>query len=186
MPEVTELLQAWSHGEPGALDRLIPVVYGELRRLAHHYLQGERPGATLQSTALVHEAYLRLVKQDPLDWESRKHFFGVASRLIRQVLVDEARKRSAGKRAPGGVLPAWEPCGEGFGNGEIDIILLDEALTRLAHLDERQSRIVELRFFGGFSVEETSAMLGISPRTVKREWVSAKAWLLQQLTGEHS
>jgi RNA polymerase sigma factor (TIGR02999 family) len=183
MPDVTELLNAWSHGEPGAMDRLIPVVYSELRKLAHHYLQVERTGATLQSTALVHEAYLRLVKQEPIDWQSRSHFFGVASRLIRQVLVAQARQRNAVKRGSGAVTLTWvEPAGESTA-GEVDLIQLNDALTRLAGLDDRQSRIVELRFFGGLSVEETAAALDISERTVKREWALAKAWLFHELAG---
>jgi RNA polymerase sigma factor (TIGR02999 family) len=183
VPDVTELLNAWSQGDPGALDRLIPLVYGELRKLAHHYLRAERSGATLQSTALVHEAYLRLVKQEPVDWQSRSHFFGVASRLIRQILVDQARKRNAARRGSGDLRLVWE-LSDGSPAGEVDLLLLDNALTGLAHLDERQSRIVELRFFGGLSVEETAVALGISERTVKREWASAKAWLFQQLAGE--
>src|SRR5262245_54188089 len=147
MPDVTELLNAWSHGDPGAMDRLIPLIYGELRKLAHYYLEVERSD-TLQSTALVHEAYLRLVKQEPVDWQSRSHFFGVASRLIRQVLVDQARRRNAVKRGSGGVRLLTMEAPDGSGGEEVDLLVLDDALTRLAYLDERQSRIVELRFFG--------------------------------------
>ena len=181
MPEVTELLNAWSQGDRGALDRLIPLVYGELRKLAHHYLRAERSGVTLQSTALVHEAYLRLVKQEPVDWQNRSHFFGVAARLIRQILVDQARKRNAARRGSGDLRLVWEESSDASPAGEVDLLLLDDALTDLTRLDERQSRIVELRFFGGLSVEETAVALGISERTVKREWASAKAWLFQQL-----
>ena len=184
VPEVTDLLRAWRQGEPEALDRLIPVVYAELRKLAHHYLQAERSGATLQSTALVHEAYLRLVKQDPVDWQSRSHFFGIASRLIREVLVDQARRRDAVKRGSGEARLHWADTPGGPSPGEIDLLLLDDALTRLAELDERQSRVVELRFFGGLSVGETATVLGISERTVKREWAIAKTWLFRQLAGE--
>jgi RNA polymerase sigma factor (TIGR02999 family) len=181
VPDVTELLHAWSQGDPAALDRLIPLVYGELRKLAHHYLRAERSGATLQSTALVHEAYLRLVKQSPVDWQSRSHFFGVAARLIRQILVDQARKRDVAQRGAGELRLVYGEASDGSPAGEVDLLLLDDALTVLARLDERQSRIVELRFFGGLSVEETAVALDVSERTVKREWASAKAWLFQKL-----
>jgi RNA polymerase sigma factor (TIGR02999 family) len=181
--DVTEMLHAWSQGDPGALDRLIPLVYAELRKLAHHYLRAERSGATLQSTALVHEAYLRLVKQEPVDWQSRSHFFGVASRLIRQILVDQARKRNVAQRGEGDLRLVYEEAWNGSPPGEVDLLLLDDALTALSRLDERQSRIVELRFFGGLSVEETAVALDISERTVKREWASARAWLFHQLDG---
>jgi RNA polymerase sigma factor (TIGR02999 family) len=181
MEDVTQLLSAWSQGDRAALDRLMPLVYEELRKLAHHYLQSERPGATLQPTALVHEACLRMVKQEPVDWQNRSHFFGVASRLIRQVLVDHARKRGAAKRGSGEVLLAFD---ESMGRTtlvDVDLIRLDDALTSLSRLDERQSRIIELRFFGGVSVEETALVMGVSDRTVKREWASAKAWLFREL-----
>jgi RNA polymerase sigma factor (TIGR02999 family) len=160
--------------------QLMPLVYEELRKLAHHYLQSERHGATLQSTALVHEAYLRMVKQEPVDWQNRSHFFGVASRLIRQVLVDHARKRGAAKRGSGELRLAFDESMGGTA-GDVDLILLDDALTSLARLDEKQSRIVELRFFGGLSVGETALVMGVSDRTVKREWASAKAWLFREL-----
>lgn len=180
MQDVTELLNAWSHGDEEALERLIPVVYEELRKLAHHYLQAERSSATLQSTALVHEAYLRLVKQEPVDWQSRSHFFGVAARLIRQVLVDQARKRRAAKRGSGELRLAFD---ESLGSpaGDVDFVLLDDALKELSRIDERQGRIIELRFFGGLSVEETALVTGVSDRTVKREWASARAWLFREL-----
>lgn len=181
MQDVTELLSAWSQGDRDALDRLMPLVYQELRNLAHHYLQAERPGATLQSTVLVHEAYLRLVRQEPVDWQSRSHFFGIASRVIRQVLVDHARKRRAAKRGSGGVRVAFEESMGTAAGGDVDLILLDDALTALSCIDERQSRIIELRFFGGLSVEETALVTGLSDRTVKREWASAKAWLFREL-----
>lgn len=181
MEDVTQLLSAWSQGDRAALDRLMPLVYEELRKLAHHYLQSERAGATLQSTALVHEAYLRMVKQEPVDWQNRSHFFGVASRLIRQVLVDHARKRGAAKRGSGELRLAFDESMGGTAAGDVDLILLDDALTSLARLDEKQSRIVELRFFGGLSVGETALVMGVSDRTVKREWASAKAWLFREL-----
>jgi RNA polymerase sigma factor (TIGR02999 family) len=181
MPDVTELLNAWSQGDREALDRLVPLVYTELRKLAHHYLQAERPGATLQSTALVHEAYLRLVKHEPMDWQGRSHFFGIAARLIRQVLVDHARKRDAAKRGSGGLRLAFNESMGATTAGDVDLRLLDDALTSLACLDERQSRLVELRFFAGLSVEETALVMGVSERTVKREWASARAWLFREL-----
>ncbi len=181
MPDVTELLNAWSHGDREALDRLVPLVYTELRKLAHHYLQAERPGATLQSTALVHEAYLRLVKHEPMDWQGRSHFFGIAARLIRQVLVDYARKRGAAKRGSGELRLAFNESMGATSAVDVDLRLLDDALTSLACLDERQSRLVELRFFAGLSVEETALVMGVSERTVKREWASARAWLFREL-----
>jgi RNA polymerase sigma factor (TIGR02999 family) len=181
MQDVTELLNAWSHGDREALDRLMPLVYDELRKLAHHYLQSERPGATLQSTVLVHEAYLRLVKHEPMDWQGRSHFFGIAARLIRQVLVDHARKRGAAKRGSGELRLAFNESMGATADGDVDLRLLDDALTSLARLDERQSRLVELRFFAGLSVEETALVMGVSDRTVKREWASARAWLFREL-----
>ena len=176
------MLRAWSSGDRDALDRLIPLVYEELKELAHHYLQLERPGQTLQSTALVHEAYLRLVKQEPADWQSRSHFFGVAARIIRQVLVDHARKNNAVKRGSGSLRVTFDESIGVAAPGGVDLITLDDALTSLSRLDERQCRIVELRFFGGLSVEETALVMGVSDRTVKREWALAKAWLYRELT----
>jgi RNA polymerase sigma factor (TIGR02999 family) len=181
MQDVTALLNAWSQGDREALDRLMPLVYAELRKLAHHYLQSERPGATLQSTALVHEAYLRLVKHEPMDWQGRSHFFGIAARLIRQVLVDHARKRGAAKRGSGELRLAFNESMGATTAGDVDLRLLDDALTSLACLDERQGRLVELRFFAGLSVEETALVMGVSERTVKREWASARAWLFREL-----
>ena len=182
MPDVTQLLFAWSRGDREALDRLMPLVYEELRKLAHHYLQLERPGQTLQSTALVHEAYLRLVKHDePVDWQGRSHFFGVAARLIRQVLVDHARKHNAAKRGSGDLRLAFDESLGGAADGDVDLIRLDDALTSLSLIDERQSRIVELRFFAGLSVQETALVMNVSDRTVKREWASARAWLFREL-----
>lgn len=179
--DVTQLLRAWSEGDREALNRLIPLVYEELRQLAHHYLQFERPGQTLQSTALVHEAYLRMVKQEPVDWESRSHFFGVAARLIRQVLVDQARKHGAAKRGSGDVRLALDESMAGAPGVDVDLVRLDDALTSLSRIDEKQSQIVELRFFGGLSVEETALVMKISDRSVKREWASARAWLFREL-----
>ncbi|MBI4910379.1 MAG: sigma-70 family RNA polymerase sigma factor [Acidobacteria bacterium] len=179
---ITALLGEWGRGEPEALQRLTPLVYEELRRLAHHYLRQETNGNTLQSTALVHEAYLRLVGQDSVSWQGRSHFFAIAARLIRQILVDHARKRHAGKRESGGpLLSLDESIGLPAGT-HVDLIRLDDALSSLAMIDPQQSQIIELRFFGGLSIEETAHLIGISPRSVKREWAIARAWLFRELS----
>jgi RNA polymerase sigma factor (TIGR02999 family) len=178
---ISELLVQWKGGDQEALKALLPLVYDELKRLARHHLRGERPGHTLQSTALVHEAYLRLV-QKPLQLQNRTHFFAVAARLMREILVDHARSRRAAKRdyrckitlAQAVALPQKR---------EVDLLALDDALNELSHLDPRQGRIVELRFFGGLSIDETSEIMGISPATVKREWATARAWLHREITG---
>jgi RNA polymerase sigma factor (TIGR02999 family) len=178
---ITTLLAQWSRGEPQALQRLTPLVYEELRRLASHYLRQESAGNTLQSTALVHEVYIRMVNQDAVTWQGRSHFFGIAARLIRQILVDHARKRNAGKRQTGGPLLTLDESIDFPGNSQLDLIRLDDALASLASLDEQQCRIVELRFFGGLSIEETSEVVGISPRGVTRQWAIARAWLFREL-----
>ena len=178
---ITTLLAEWSRGEPEALQRLTPLVYEELRALATHYLRQEADANTLQSTALVHEAYLRMVKQEVVDWQGRAHFFGIAARLIRQILVDHARKRQAGKRNSGGPLLTLDENIDMPGGGQVDLIRLDDALAGLAAIDEQQSRIIELRFFGGLSIEETAQLIGISPRGVKRQWAIARAWLFREL-----
>jgi RNA polymerase sigma factor (TIGR02999 family) len=177
---VSELLVQWKAGDQQALDRLVPLLYKELREIARAHLQRERPGHTLQSAALVHEAYLRLLDQKPFDTENRMHFLAVASRLMRQILVDYARSRGAAKRGAdlrveldGAVIAARER--------DIDVLALDDALTQLTELDEQQGRIVEMRFFAGLSVEEIGEVLGISRSTVKREWNVAKAWLSRQI-----
>jgi len=179
---VTTLLAEWSRGDTEALQRLTPLIYEELRRLASHYLRREGQGQTLQTTALVHEAYLRMVSQDTVDWQGRSHFFGIAARLIRQILVDHARKRQAGKRDSGGPLLSFDESLELPDGGEVDLIRLDDALNTLARIDELQGRIVELRFFGGLSIEETAQLIGTSPRTVKRQWAIARAWLFRELS----
>jgi len=179
---ITTLLAEWARGEPEALHRLTPLVYEELRRLASHYLRRESNGNTLQSTALVHEAYLRMVNQDAVNWQGRSHFFGIAARLIRQILVDHARKRQAGKRESGPLLSLDESVGLP-GGSQVDLIKLDDALASLAKIDEQQSRIIELRFFGGLSIEETAQSIGVSPRSVKRQWAIARAWLYRELSG---
>jgi RNA polymerase sigma factor (TIGR02999 family) len=181
MPEVTELLVRWRAGDAQALDALMSVVYPELRRLAQRYLQRERSDHTLQSTGLVHEAYLRLVGQNAPQWENRAHFFGVAARLMRQILVDHARSHNAAKRGGGDCKVALDETIFLPQKVNLDLVQLDDALKELAKLDERQSRIVELRFFAGLSIGDTSEVLGISRATVEREWASARAWLYQEM-----
>jgi RNA polymerase sigma factor (TIGR02999 family) len=177
---VSELLAQWRAGDEESLRRLVPLVYNELRRLAHCYLRRERPAHTLQTTALVHEAYLRLMKQPPTDLENRAHFFGVCANLMRQILVQYARRRNAAKRGAGNKL-TLDDAMRAVTNRSIDVIALDDALNGLAELDPQQSRIVELRFFSGLSIEETSEVLGISPATVKRHWTTARAWLYDEI-----
>ena len=179
--DVTELLINWSQGDKAALDRLMPLVYDELRRRAERYLRQERPDHTLQATALVHEAYLQLVDQRQVRWQNRAHFIGLAAQLMRRILVEHARRHQAGKR--GGAahkLTLDESLGLSTERG-VNLVALDEALTALADLDPQQSRIVELRFFGGLTVDETAEVLGVSPRTVDREWRMAKAWFESEL-----
>ena len=180
--EVTRLLLEWKQGSQGAVDALTPLVYDELRRLALHYLRDERAAATMQPTALVHEAYLRLVSQSLPDWESRSHFFGVAAHLMRQILVDHARKHNSAKRGSGLPKVALDEA-LGFGSERAPaMIALDDALNELAKLSPRQSKVIELRFFGGFSVEETAQSLGISTATVGREQRMAEAWLHREMS----
>ncbi|SPE33260.1 RNA polymerase, sigma subunit, ECF family [Candidatus Sulfopaludibacter sp. SbA6] len=183
--EVTLLLAEMRSGRKDALTRLVPLVYNELRRLAGRYMQDERTGHTLQPTALVHEAFLRLAGQDRANWRNRAQFMGIAGQLMRRILVDHARKRHAAKR--GGTLVTLD---EGVGNPHStaaqpeEILAVDEALARLDRLDPQQARVVELRYFGGLSAEETAEAMGMSQRTVEREWATAKAWLRAQLAGE--
>ncbi len=184
--EITRLLVDWSNGDQGALERLTPLVYEELRRLAKRYLRQERAGHTLQSTALVHEAYLKLVAQHDVRWQNRAHFLGIAAQLIRRILVDYARTRYAEKRgadAPRLSLDEALAVPEGR---DLDLVSRDDALKALAEFDERQSRIVELRFFAGLSIEETAQVLRLSPATIKREWTAAKAWLFREMTRHSS
>ena len=176
---VSELLVKWRAGDEESLHRLLPLVYSELRRLAHHYLRNERPDHTLQSAALVHEAYLCLIKQKPAEFENRAHFFAICAQLMRQILVQYARRRNAAKRAGRYKLTLDESMAAARGRS-VDLIALDDALKGLAKFDARQSRIVELRFFAGLSLEETSQVLGISPATVKRDWNAAKLWLYKE------
>ena len=180
-PEVTKLLMDWSSGNQAALDRLMPVVEAELRRLAHHYMSRERAGHTLQTTALVNEAYLRLVDQKQVSWQNRAHFFGIAARLMRQVLVDYARRRHYAKRGGGAPHVALDEAAIVSSARAADMIALDDALNDLAALAPQQGRIVELRFFGGLTVAETAEVMGLSEDKVKREWAMAKTWLYHEI-----
>ncbi len=178
--DLTELLVRWSKGDKDALQSLIPVVYKELRQLAHYHLQREQQRQTVQTATVVHEAYLRLAKYSPRALRDRKQFFAMASGIMRQVLVDHARERHARKRDAGikvELTPEMAP----ISSRELDLLTLDEALGRLEKLDLRQSRIVQLRFFAGLSIEETSEVLGMSPRTVTRDWLTARAWLQRHM-----
>ena len=180
---VTQLLHDWSQGDETALEKLIPIVYDELRRQAANYMRRERPGQSLQTTALVHEAFLKLVNQRAVEWQNRNHFFAIAAHVMRRILVDHARQHQAEKR--GGADRTMLPIDDAevsVEEPEVDLVALDQALERLALLDEQQSRVVELRFFSGLSVEETAEVLNVSTRTVKREWRAAKAWLLRELS----
>jgi RNA polymerase sigma factor (TIGR02999 family) len=179
--DVTQLLIAWTEGDQKALEALMPVVYEELRRLARSYMQRERADHSLGGTVLVHEAYLRLVNQKEVRWENRAQFFGMASQLIRNILVDHARRKGRLKRGGDVYKLAIDEGVDVAGDRALDLVQLDDALNALAELDERQARIVELRFFTGLSIEDTAAAMGISPATVKREWVSARAWLYREL-----
>jgi RNA polymerase sigma factor (TIGR02999 family) len=180
--DVTQLLKSWSHGNREALADLLPLVYDELRRLASSYMRFESPGHTLQATALVHEAYMKLINQREVTWQSRSHFFGIAAQMIRRILVDHIRATRAQKRGSGFAALSLD---EALGVSEKknwEIIALDDALKTLAKVDPQQARIVELRFFAGLSIEETASIVGISPATVKRDWVTAKAWLFRELS----
>jgi RNA polymerase sigma factor (TIGR02999 family) len=178
---ISRLLADWGRGDENARDALIPVVYDELRRIARRYLRTERPDHTLQSAALVNEAYLRLTRHPAPRWQNRAHFFGVAARLMRHILVDHARHRVAAKRGAGVARLALDPEIMSLGKTDVDLLALDDALGRLSVLDAQQGRLVELRFFGGLSIEETATVLDISPATVKREWVTARTWLKREL-----
>jgi RNA polymerase sigma factor (TIGR02999 family) len=179
---VTELLRRWSDGDSTAHEKLVPLVYDELRRLARHCLSGRQPNYTLQSTALVHEAYLRLVGTSSVQWNDRVHFYAVAAQLMRNILVDHARMKSAKKRGGQSVTLILDESIQFAEERELNLVALDDALKSLEVLDARQSRIVELRFFSGFSIEETSQALEISPATVKREWATARLWLLREMS----
>ena len=179
--DITTLLIDWSDGDPSALDRLMPLVYDHLRHMAARYMNQENPGHTLQGTALVHEAYLKLIDQDRVQWRNRAQFFGVAAQMIRRILVDHARTAKAQKRGGAAQKLSLDEAIETPELRELDLIALDDALVALAAIDPQQSRVIELRFFAGLTVEETAEALAISPATVKRDWVTAKAWLFREL-----
>jgi RNA polymerase sigma factor (TIGR02999 family) len=179
---VSELLAKWRDGDQEALHAVVPLVYNQLRRVAHRYLRGERSNHTLQSTALVHEAYLRLAHESTRQFANRAHFFAVAARLMRQILVDFARNHRAAKRGGGAYRLTVNEAMASPGDRDMDLLALDRALEQLAQLDPQQSRIVELRFFCGLSIEETSDIIGVSPATVKRDWATARTWLHRQMS----
>ena len=185
-PDVTQLLLKWSNGDRDALENLLPLVYRELHQLASRYLRRERSDHTLQATALVHEAYLKLIDQREVKWQNRAHFYGVAAQAMRRILVDHARGHMAAKRGSGGVKLSLEDNEAAIVSAEKaeELVALDEALNRLSEIDPQKSRIVELRFFGGLSIEETAEVMGVSAPTVKRQWRMAKAWLYGQLSNE--
>jgi RNA polymerase sigma factor (TIGR02999 family) len=180
-PDVTALLGDWSRGNRTALSQLLPLVYAELRRVAARQLRNERPDHTLQPTALVHEAYIRLVDQRQVDWQNRAHFFGVAAQVMRRILVDHARRHGANKRGQGVRCVSMDEAQDVAAPNEIPVLALDHALDRLAKVDAELTRIVELRAFGGLTIEEAAHVLGVSPSTAKRDWRTAKAWLNREL-----
>lgn len=179
--DVTRLLKAWSGGDQQALDQLMPALYAEIRKLAGSYLRRERQDHTLQATALVNEAYMRLVDQRDVQWQNRAHFFGIAAQIMRRILVDHARMQKAEKRGSGQNPIVLDEALEVAADRQLDFVAVDDALTGLAELDPRQAQIVELRFFGGLSIEETAEVTRLSPATIKREWASARAWLRREL-----
>jgi RNA polymerase sigma factor (TIGR02999 family) len=180
--DISELLRAWSDGDQSALERLTPVVYDELHRLARHYLKGEQSGHSLQATALVHEAYLRLVDYERMEWQNRAHFFAVSAQLMRRILVEHARRHNL-KRGGGIQHVPLEEAAVVSRDRSADLVALDDAMNALAQLDPRKVQVVEMRFFGGLSVEETAEVLKVSSVTVMRDWSTAKAWLHRELTG---
>jgi len=182
--QVTELLLAWSQGQSSALEQLMPLVHGELQRLAHHYMAGQRPGHTLQTTALVNEAYLRLVDCSRVRWQNRAHFLAVSAQLMRRILVDFARSRGYQKRGAGVHPLSLEKSPDIFQKTDPDVVALDDALNALAAIDRRKSRVIELRFFGGLTAEETAEVLKVSPNTGLQDWKLAKVWLHRELSRE--
>src|SRR5262245_33894680 len=181
---ITQLLMKWRDGDQTALDELAPRVYKELRRLAKYYLRQERPGHTLQPSDLVHEAYLRLVDEKDVDWQNRAHFFGIATVRIRRILVEHARRRQAAKRGGGEYRLSLSKADRVAEKRDVNLVALDDALRRLQELDSQKSRIVELRYFGGLTIEETAEALKISLATVKRDWSMARAWLRSEISNE--
>jgi RNA polymerase sigma-70 factor, ECF subfamily len=183
---VTQLLIDWRNGDETALDKLIPIVHEELRRLAHYYMRRERPDHILQTSALINEAYIRLVDHKGMRWQNRAHFYAVAAQAMRRVLIDNARSRNYTKRGGGVNFVPLDEAADLAQKTVAELIALDDALTALASLDSRKSKIVEMRYFGGMSVEETSEALGISSVTVMRDWATAKAWLLREISSQDS
>jgi RNA polymerase sigma-70 factor, ECF subfamily len=186
--EITQLLQGWRDGDRKALDALVPIVYKELHRIAHFQLRQERPDHTLQSAALVNEAYVRMVGLRPPQWESRSHFFAIAAQQMRQILVDYARRHRAGKRGGGEETLSLEDTTMLVSekNNDVDVVALDDALTALAGIDARKAQVVELRFFGGLNFDETAEVLKVSPATVARDWTTARAWLHREMRRDSS
>lgn len=180
---LTELLVQWRNGDRSALDEMTPVVYEELRRLARHFLAAERNDHTLQPTALVHEAYLRLVGQHAVDWRNRAHFLAMAATMMRRILINHAEAHKAAKREGSVEMVTLDEAFASHTDPRVDLLHLNTTLERLSEMDEQQGRVVELRYFGGLTVEETAEVLGISPATVKREWSTARLWLMQQMEG---
>lgn len=181
---ITQLLIKWRNGDQAALDELLPQVYSELRRLANHYLRQERADLTLQPSDLVHEAFLRLVDEKEIDWQNRAHFFGIASVRMRHILVEHARSRQAAKHGGGEYLLSLGAANQLAEKNDVNLLALDDALQRLEAMDVQKSRIVELRYFGGLTIEETAEAMNISPATVKRDWSMARAWLRSEISNE--
>jgi len=179
--QITQLLKAWSNGDQSARDQVMLVVYEELRRMAHQHMRKERPGHTLQTSALVHEAYVRLVDQNAVEWQNRAHFYGIAAQMMRRILVDHARARQYAKRGGDAHPVSLDESAIVSAERTAEVVALDEALAGLAAVDQRKSQIVELRFFGGLSIEETAAVLAVSAGTVMRDWTLAKAWLRREM-----
>ncbi len=184
--EVTQLLVAWSNGDQAALEKLMPLIYDELHRLAHRYMAQERPEHTLQTSALVDEAYVRLVDQRDVHWQNRAQFFGIAATSMRRILVSYARSRNRAKRGGGALQVSLDEAALLSDERAAEMVALDEALERLAAVDPRKSQVVELRYFGGLSINETAEVLKVSPGTVMRDWTLAKAWLRREITGQNS
>jgi RNA polymerase sigma factor (TIGR02999 family) len=186
LPQVTQLLSDWSSGDQSARDQLMPLVYDELHRLAHNYMKRESPGHTLQTSALVNEAFVKLVDQRNVRWQNRAHFFGIAAQLMRRILVDHARSRQSAKRGGGSHSISFDEALVISDERSAEVVAVHEALERLSELDTRKGQIVELRFFGGLSIDETAEVLGVSPGTVMRDWTMAKAWLRREMFPEAS
>ena len=181
-PEITQLLIAWGNGDETALDRLVPAVYGELRRIAGNFMRRQNPAITLQASALVNEAFLRLIDAQGIDWQNRTHFYAVAATLMRRILVDAARRRNSQKRGGGRLRITLDERIAGVNESDADLVALDEALTRLSDSNPRLGRIVELKYFGGLTEEQVAETLEVSPRTVRRDWSVARAWLYRELS----